>query len=392
MIIESLLDLDFYKLTMLNCVLQKFPDAEVEYKFKCRTPGTILFPHASRIRREINHVSTLFFTKDEIEYLSEIKLFKQSFISFLKILHLDSKQVLIGNEIGDITIKGSWWQTILWETIILSIVNEIYFRDKASVVNTFDKLYHTNYNVGDDHLTNKLKILNSIPKDSIRITDFGTRRRFSRDWQEHVVSRMKNECTNFSGTSNVLLAKKLDLTPIGTMAHEMFMASQNLGPRLFDAQKFTLQSWADVYRGDLGIALSDTYGFDAFLRDFDPYFAKLFDGCRHDSGDPFVWCEKLIVHYEKLNIDPKSKVAVFSDSLNAQLILDLYNTFKGKIKLSFGIGTNLTNDVGLTPLNIVIKMSKCNGQSVAKLSDNVGKTMCDDESYLNYLKKVYKVS
>jgi nicotinate phosphoribosyltransferase len=193
-----------------------------------------------------------------------------------------------------------------------------------------------------------------------------------------------------AGTSNVWLAKRLGLVPIGSMAHEYLQAFQSLGPRLRDSQTAALEAWAREYRGDLGIALSDVYGLDAFLRDFDMYFCKLFDGARHDSGDPFTWGDRVLAHYEKNRVDPRTKTLVFSDSLDIPRVMELYRHFAGRCALSFGVGTNLTNDVGPSPLNIVIKMTRCNGQPVAKLSDSPGKAMgFEDPDYVAYLRKVF---
>jgi nicotinate phosphoribosyltransferase len=194
-----------------------------------------------------------------------------------------------------------------------------------------------------------------------------------------------------AGTSNVLFAMKLGLTPLGTMAHEYLQACQALGPRLRDSQVFGFESWAKEYRGDLGIALRRVR-HDAFLRDFDMYFCKLFDGARHDSGDPFAWGERLLAHYRKNRVDPRTKTLIFSDSLTVPRTIELYQQFRGRCQLAFGIGTNLTNDLGYEPLQIVIKMVRCNGQPVAKLSDTPSKNMCDDEKYLAYLRQVFEIS
>jgi nicotinate phosphoribosyltransferase len=189
----------------------------------------------------------------------------------------------------------------------------------------------------------------------------------------------------------VLWAMKLGLTPLGTMAHEYLQASQALGPRLRDSQIFAFESWAKEYRGDLGIALSDVYGMSAFLRDFDMFFCKLFDGARHDSGDPFQWGERMIAHYLSNRVNPATKTLIFSDGLTVPRTVELYRQFQGRCQLAFGIGTNLTNDLGYTPLQIVIKMVRCNGQPVAKLSDTPSKNMCDDEKYLAYLRQVFDI-
>jgi nicotinate phosphoribosyltransferase len=175
------------------------------------------------------------------------------------------------------------------------------------------------------------------------------------------------------------------------MAHEYLQACQAVGPRLRDSQVFAFNTWAREYRGDLGIALSDVFGMDAFLRDFDLFFCKLFDGVRHDSGDPFEWGEKLIAHYQRMRIDPRSKAMVFSDALNVPLALRLFEYFRGRSQTAFGIGTNLTNDLGYEPLAIVIKMTRCNGQPVAKISDEPSKTMDYDPSYLAYVREVFQV-
>jgi nicotinate phosphoribosyltransferase len=191
------------------------------------------------------------------------------------------------------------------------------------------------------------------------------------------------------GTSNVLIAMQQGLAPVGTMGHEYLQACQVLGPSLRDSQCFAFDTWAKEFRGELGIALSDVYGLDAFLRDFDLYFCKLFDGARHDSGDPFVWGERLIAHYEANRVDPRTKTLVFSDSLTFPKAIKIAKQFAGRCKVAFGIGTNLTNDLGVEPLQIVIKMLRCNGQPVAKVSDAPEKTMCDDLKYLSYLRHVF---
>jgi len=195
----------------------------------------------------------------------------------------------------------------------------------------------------------------------------------------------------FAGTSNSLFAMKLGLTPLGTMAHEYLQACQALGPRLRDSQVFGFETWAREYRGDLGIALSDVYGIEPFLRDFDMYFCKLFDGARHDSGDPFTWGERMIEHYKSNRVDPLTKILIFSDGLTVPRTIELYQRFRGRCQLAFGIGTNLTNDLGYEPLQIVIKMVQCNGQPVAKLSDTPSKNMCEDTNYLAYLRQVFDI-
>jgi nicotinate phosphoribosyltransferase len=247
--------------------------------------------------------------------------------------------------------------------------------------------------VGRKRLRGKIALIrDDAEMAGVRIADYGTRRRFSRTWQEEVLSVLMEELReNLAGTSNVMYAQKLALTPLGTMAHEYLQACQALGPRLRDSQTYGFETWAREYRGDLGIALSDVYGFDAFLRDFDMYFCKLFDGARHDSGDPIAWGERLIEHYRRNRVDPRTKTMVFSDSLDFPRVVELYKRFKDRAIVAFGVGTNLTNDLGYTPLQIVIKMVRCNGQPVAKLSDSPEKNMCDDPAYLAYLRQVFEI-
>src|SRR4029079_16312061 len=223
---------------------------------------------------------------------------------------------------------------------------------------------------GERRLAKKVEQLNAVPDPAFRIADYGTRRRFSRDWQRRVVAALHEGIAGkFVGTSNVHFALEQGLTPLGTMAHEYLQACQAVGPRLRDSQVFAFNTWAREYRGDLGIALSDVFGMDAFLRDFDQFFCKLFDGVRHDSGDPFEWGEKLIAHYQRMRIDPRTKTMVFSDALNVPLAMRLFDAFRGRSQTAFASSPNLTNDRGYEPLAIVIKMTRCNGQPVAKISD-----------------------
>lgn len=386
MIIQSLLDTDLYKLTMMQGVLHQYPWAEVEYEFKCRNQGIDLCPIAETVREEIDRMCGLRFTREELDYLRTLRFLKEDFIQFLRLFHFQKDFVHVGIENGEffLRIKGPWLHTILFEVPVLAIVNEIYFRDLHPA---------PDFGEAERKLLEKIDIIKKTNSENLHFlfSDFGTRRRFSREWQDRIIGIIKAEIPkNLSGTSNVLFAKKHGITPIGTMAHEWIMAAQALGARLVDSQRFALEHWAQEYRGDLGIALSDTVGFEAFLHDFDMYFAKIFDGCRHDSGDPIEWGERLIAHYEKLKIDPRPKRAVFSDGLSFPKAVELARHFQGRIQTFFGIGTNLTNDVAGKPVQIVIKLTRCQGSPVAKISDSPGKQMCKDKGYLVYLKKVLK--
>jgi len=385
-IIDSLLDTDLYKFTMMQCVLHHFPEAQVEYAFKCRNAHADLTPHIPEIEREIQQLAQLTLNQAELDFLATLPYIKQNFIDFLRIFRFQPHWVHIKPQSNDldISIKGPWLHTILLEIPVLAIINEVYFRHLDTT---------PNYQEGEQRLLQKIALFNDKTKyQHFRFTDFGTRRRFSKHWQQRVIETLQQTAPHhLQGTSNVDLAHRLKLTPIGTMAHEYLQACQVLGPQLIDSQKFALQVWAEEFRGQLAIALTDVIGIDAFLRDFDLYFAKLYDGLRHDSGDPIAWGHKVIEHLETLNIDPKTKVLIWSDSLNFPKALEIYDNFKDKCIPGFGIGTNLTNDLGYPPIDIVIKMVRCNNLPVAKISDSPGKSMCQDNDYLNYLAKIFNV-
>lgn len=408
MIITSLLDTDLYKFTMMQVVLHQFPGAQVQYKFKCRNPGIdpatgqatrALAPYVNEIRAEIRSLCSLHFQDAELAYLQSLRFIKSDFIDFLGLFKLNEKYITVtalpSGEI-DITITGPWLHTILFEIPVLAIVNEVYFRNTQKLPDLM---------AGRQRLDDKMALLRGPGLSDLKIADYGTRRRFSVAWHEELLrvlsvrlgtgqspGQINGVAGQLAGTSNVLFAMKLGLTPLGTMAHEYLQACQALGPRLRDSQIYAFESWAKEYRGDLGIALSDVYGMSAFLRDFDLLFCKLFDGARHDSGDPFQWGERMIAHYVKNRVDPRTKTLIFSDSLTVPRTIELYQQFKGRAQLAFGIGTNLTNDLGYEPLQIVIKMTRCNGQPVAKLSDTPSKDMCDDEKYLAYLRQVFDIT
>ncbi|MCE4369552.1 nicotinate phosphoribosyltransferase [Xanthomonas hortorum] len=384
MIIHSLLDTDLYKFTMMQAVLHQHPAAQVDYRFKCRTPGVDLAQFIDEISREIDALCRLRLREDEVAYLRSLRFIKPDFADFLALFHLDRKYLQLSasathpGEI-ELTIRGPWLHTILFEVPLLAIINEVWFRNTSE----------PDFEQGRSRLREKVSSLRSMPA-GCKIADYGTRRRYSQQWHGELLPLLRDGLgEQFVGTSNVYFAKHYGLTPLGTMAHEYLQAFQALGPRLRDSQVAALESWAREYRGDLGIALSDVVGLDAFLRDFDLYFCKLFDGMRHDSGDPFDWGERVIAHFQAHRIDPATKVLVFSDGLNIDKVMRLYAHFHTRCRLAFGVGTSLTNDLGPTPLQIVIKMVRCNGQPVAKLSDSPGKSMCDDPGYLRYLRDVF---
>lgn len=370
---------------MMMAVMHQFPSVTVEYAFKCRNKEKVNFkPYINQINEEIDHLCTLKFTEDELKYLMSLSIFTPDFIDFLQLMQLNRSHIKVDDLWnGDIaiTIKGSWYLTILFEVPVLAIVNEVYFRNQKY---EFDPI--------ENGLGLFAKKMEYCKKQNLQFVDFGTRRRFSFGMQDAILNMVKTRnwddiCT---GTSNVFFAKKYGLKPVGTMAHEWLQCCQAVDCKLADSQKYALQKWIDEYRGKLAIALTDVIGIDAFLCDFDLYFAKLYDGVRHDSGDPFEFGNKVIKHYQKLGIDPMTKTIVFSDGLTVKKAVELRDYFNGRIKTSFGIGTHITNDVtGINPLQIVIKAIRANDLPVAKLSDSPEKSMCRDESFKQYLKKVF---
>lgn len=397
-IITSLLDNDLYKFTMLQAMLHQFPQTHGVYRFRCRNNKDTLYPLADikeALEQQLDNLCELRFLEDELEYLRGLRFMRSDFVDYLELFKLKRRFITVSTDDKGrlfIDIEGPMIQAMFFEVFVLAIVNELYF-DALSNASVIEE--------GQRRLDEKITLLHQYAIEQEKcdantppliIADFGTRRRFSKAWQAHVVETLhKAEPKIVSGTSNVYLAKKLGMTPIGTMAHEFMQAFQALDVRLRDSQKAALEAWVHEYRGDLGIALTDVVGMDAFLRDFDLYFAKLFDGLRHDSGDPYIWGDKAIAHYKNLKIDPRTKILTFSDGLNLDKAWDLHQYFKGQIKTSFGIGTNLTNDMGITPINIVLKLVECNGQPVAKLSDSPGKTMINNDTYLAYLRQVFEV-
>ncbi|NUG52445.1 nicotinate phosphoribosyltransferase [Acinetobacter lactucae] len=394
-IIHSLLDTDLYKFTMLQVVLHKFPQTHSVYHFRCRNLEDTVYPLVDildDLNEQLDHLCNLKYKEDELQYLRKLRFIKSDFVDYLELFQLKRRFIQASIDAEgrlDIRIEGPMVQAMMFEIFVLAIVNELYFsRIKTDQV----------WAEGERRLQAKLELIQQYEKSQqpndppFLVSDFGTRRRYSFEWQKHVVAAFHKTVPNvFRGTSNVLLAKELNITPIGTMAHEFLQAFQALDVRLRDFQKAALETWVQEYRGDLGIALTDVVGMDAFLRDFDLYFAKLFDGLRHDSGDPYEWGDKAYAHYRKLKIDTKTKMLTFSDGLNLPKAWELHQYFKDRFQVSFGIGTNLTNDMGQKPLNIVLKLVECNGQSVAKISDSPGKTMTDNDTFLAYLRQVFEI-
>ena len=381
-IIESLLDTDLYKFNMDQVIFHKHTDLTGEYYFKCRNEGIIFTREMlEEINEQIDHLCTLRFTKQELDYLRSIRFIKKDYVEFLRLWRPIREYVETSlDDSGELSIvvRGPLFSAMQFEIFLLEIVNEVYFRMQYD--------YEALLREAQKRLDQKIADFNS-GKYSFPFAEFGCRRRLSREWQETVIKRFASETENCAGTSNVYFAMKYHLTPIGTYAHEFVQMYQGIDSiPLAYTNHYAMQDWYAEYKGDNGTALTDTITTDLFLLDFDRSMVNNYNGVRHDSGDPYAWGEKIIAHYRKYGVDPKTKLLLFSDSLDFERAQELYDHFKDKTKVSFGIGTFCSNDTGVTPLNIVIKLQFVNGRPVAKLSDTPGKAMCKDPDYLKYLK------
>ncbi|HCE3191967.1 TPA: nicotinate phosphoribosyltransferase [Vibrio parahaemolyticus] len=401
-IIQSALDFDVYKVNMMSAVAALYPDAMVSYKFIVRSEEDLsqLLPE---VKAEVLKLQDVCFTEDEITYMKRVAPYlKPEFVEALRHFRFNpqndvsfhNKTMSDGSSQLRITINGLWKETILYETIIMSIVSEVRSRRRWS-----DIPFEQFQTVLEDKVRDLKAELKRRNITNFKFADMSTRRRFSFQAQRTMLEYVSKELPQcLSGTSNYHLARELDLTPIGTVAHEWFMGHQAL-VNVRDSQKIALQRWQKMFNGALGIALTDTIGIDAFLKDFDEELSNAYVGVRHDSGSPFTWGEKMIEHYQSLGIDPMTKTLVFTDGLNFEQALDICEHFQGRVQVSFGIGTSLANDMGLyvndqgktyQPLSIVIKMVTCNGSPVAKISDEPEKAMCEDIFFLMNLKRRFE--
>jgi nicotinate phosphoribosyltransferase len=387
-VIRSLLDTDLYKFTMWQPFLHSFPANHAVYEFVCRNePEYPLAELRDELEAQLNNLCSLSFSEAELSFLSTKRFLKSDFIDFLRIFRFQKRYIEVSTHDDSLRViaQGPQIHVMGFEIFVLAIINELYFRRFAA---------EPVLQEGRKRLRQKIDSLAKIDSAKYRTPfqffDFGTRRRFSRAWQEEVVATLSKEAPAcFRGTSNVYLAMTLGIAAIGTMAHEYLQTFQAVGVQLRQFQKAALECWVQEYRGDLGVALTDVVGMNAFLRDFDLYFAKLFDGLRHDSGDPVEWGEKALAHYETLRIQPMTKRLVFSDGLDIPKAACIWEHFANRVPIGFGIGTNLTNDLGVRPLNIVMKLTHCNGQPVAKLSDSPGKALSSDPTFIAYLRQVF---
>ena len=393
-IINSLLENDFYKFSMGQAIFHQFSEYKTTWTFKCRNTlfeGTKFTPTmVEEIKNQIKLYCNLKFTEDELLYLKTIPWLKDSYIDYLRLWQPKFEDFIINtNDDCGLFIEttGTWLNTSMYEVPVLAIVNEVYFRSCH------------NYNALFESFKIRLnKKIDNIKYGNLYIgtfSEFGLRRRLSAEAQEYVVEKLSHlhdtyHCSsNFIGTTNVYLAKKYNIKAIGTMAHEWIMCTGQGNHKHNPAYSnwYALEAWIKEYGVLNGIALTDTITTDCFLKDFQLTYATLFNGVRHDSGDPYIWGEKMIEHYKSLGIDPKTKTLLFSDNLNFEKADKLFRYFSKRINVAFGIGTYLSNDTLVSPLNIVMKVTKCNNMDVAKLSDNSGKTICKNPDYIDYLQR-----
>ncbi|MBA7857584.1 nicotinate phosphoribosyltransferase [Enterobacter sp. RHBSTW-00901] len=384
-VLHTLLDTDAYKLHMQQAVFHHYYHVHVAAEFRCRGDD-LLGIYADSIREQVDAMQHLTLQDDEYQWLSGLPFFKADYLNWLRDFRYKPEQVVVTNDNGKLNIRleGPWREVIMWEVPLLAVISELAHRYRSPEMGAEQALASL-----ENKLVEFSQLTEGLDISRFRLMDFGTRRRFSRDVQQAIVERLQQEPW-FVGTSNYDLARRLNLTPMGTQAHEWFQAHQQISPDLANSQRAALAAWLEEYPNQLGIALTDCITMDAFLRDFGPVFAERYQGLRHDSGDPVEWGEKAIAHYKKLGIDPMSKVLVFSDNLDLAKAVDLYRHFASRVNLSFGIGTRLTCDIPqVKPLNIVIKLVECNGKPVAKLSDSPGKTICHDKAFVRALRKAF---
>ncbi|MBD8926027.1 MAG: nicotinate phosphoribosyltransferase [[Eubacterium] rectale] len=387
-IINSLLETDMYKFSMGQTIFHQFTSYKTTWTFKCRNKDVHFSEEmVEEIRQQIAAFCSLRFTEEELDYLDNITWIKGSYVDFLRLWQPRYEEFTITTDAPcglSIEAAGTWLNTTMYEIPILAIVNEVYFR----MAYDYDELLEQ----FKTRLSQKVEMLEKNKYRLNTFSEFGLRRRLSAQAQEiaiEALANLKDTDSKFIGTSNVYLAKKYNLKPIGTMAHEWIMCTGQGNHKHNPAYSnwYALDAWVKEYGILNGIALTDTITTDCFLRDFQLTYATLFSGVRHDSGDPYEWGEKMIAHYKKLGIDPVTKTLLFSDSLDFEKATQIYDHFKDKVQVAFGIGTFISNDTNVPALNIVMKTTKCNGMDVAKISDIAGKGMCKNPDYVDYLNR-----
>ena len=396
-IITSLLETDLYKFSMGQAIYHQYPSYKTRWTFKCRNEDVKFTTEmVSEIKEQIKNFCSLKFTEDELSYLAGIEWLHEDYIDYLRLWKARYEDFVIStNSPCGLSLEayGTWLNTSMYEIPVLAIINEVYFR----MAYDYDELFEQYKR----KLEEKKNWLVSGKYNLGGFSEFGLRRRLSAEAQELAVKTLCENNKNYKdskciGTSNVFLAKKYNVIPVGTMAHEFIMCVGQGNPMYNPAysNKLAMESWTKEYGVLNGTYLTDTIGDKSTHLDMGYTFSICFSGVRHDSGDPYEWGEEWIRHYEKFynkyhdeRVNPKNKTLLFSDSLDFERASSLYSHFKNKIKVAFGIGTYIANDTDVPPLNIVMKVSECNDSPVAKLSNSPNKTMCKDKEYIDYLQK-----
>ena len=385
-IVRSLLDTDFYKLLMLQMIWQHYRDVHVEFSLINRTKTVRLADdiEEAELRDQLDHARTLRFSKKEMIWLAgntfygRKQIFSPEFLEWLAEFRLPEYDLQKRDGQYELTFSGPWCETTMWEIPALAIINELRSRSALKGFGRFelDVLYAR----AKARMWSKVEALKRYP--DLRISDFGTRRRHSFLWQRWCVEALKEGIGQaFSGSSNVLLAMDTDLEALGTNAHELPMVAAALAKtdaELAYAPYKVLEDWRQLYGGNLLIVLPDAFGTTSFLRNAPDWVAD-WTGFRPDSAPPIEGGEKILAWWRKMGRDPHNKLLIFSDGLDVETIINTYRHFEGKVRMSFGWGTNLTNDFadcapsdtpGLLPISIVCKVSEANGRPAVKLSDN----------------------
>lgn len=387
-IIQSLLDQDYYTFTVQQVAFHQFDNTIVRYRFKCRNKTKWTRPMLAEIRRELAYFCVLRFSEDEIAYLRTLPEFSDDYVDWLVNFQPGIEYVCVWiDERGglQVCIEGPWKDTVIFEVPLLAIINEVHFKQ-----NFGETFYNSTLKQdGLDRTEEKVKFITPYVKDGFKYAELGTRRRYS--FEHHLKVNEIIRDTSI-GTSNVLLSRLNGTKPLGTMSHQYIMVGAGLGNvSLRDSQTYMLNAWIKEYKGKLDTALTDTYGIDAFLRDYNDFLSVAFPGLRHDSGCPYIWTNKVARRCSELSVDIATRKLVYSDGLNFKTSTELFNRY-GYANQLFGIGTWFTNDFRLIdPLQIVMKIVRVNGSPVAKVSDSNGKGMCESPVYERHVRDIFQI-
>lgn len=389
-IVASLLDTDFYKHPMGQMVFHRHAGNFTGWETFNRTKNAVRIADTVSVddlRRELNTARSLRYSRTELHYLrgtneySE-RMFKEDYLSFLADYQLGPYQLEEVDGEYKVKVQGPWSATTYWEMHVLEIMNELRARAILKKLSRLER--HAVFAEGIRRLHEKIKKLKANP--GVTVVEFGTRRRFLRGWQEYVVRSLKDELgpKQFLGTSNTYLAMICDLLPMGTRAHELDQGYCGIyygsDQQIRDALLRSHRDWWDEYGWGLSISLPDTFGSDYFFNHMPVELARDWKGSRQDSGDPFKWTEKILAFYSKYGVDSRGKIAIFSDGLDVDLAIGIHDHVAGRLKDTYGIGTNLTNDMGIPPVSLVMKLMRSNGHETPKLSDNVAKALGNPEA------------